>query len=52
MYYWWNDAVFYWALSFILVSSGIVVTRYTSKEEMKALVSVGFSHTQIYSAIY
>ncbi len=34
MYYWWNNAVSYWAVGFVLVFSGLAVTRYKPKKEL------------------
>ena len=31
MYYWWNDAIPYWAFGFILTFSGLAVSRYEPK---------------------
>jgi hypothetical protein len=34
MYYWWNKAIPYWAAGFVLVFSGLAVTRYRPKKLM------------------
>jgi len=34
MYYWWNNAIPYWAAGFVLVFSGLAVTRYKPKKLM------------------
>ena len=31
MYYWWNDAVAYWGTGFIIVLSGLAVSRYAPR---------------------
>ncbi len=34
MYYWWNNAIPYWACGLVLVCSGLAVTRYKPKKLM------------------
>jgi hypothetical protein len=33
MYYWWNDAIPYWAAGFVLTFSGVAVSRYEPKKK-------------------